>query len=393
MTFVGVDSSAREHTIHVTRDNGEKPYRFTISNDLTGFQVLDHMLRSDTAVMVGFEMAHGPLVDFLRNRTYTLYSINPLKIKRFKETVQVAGDKNDNIDALAIAEYLRSNMNRCRPMTQQSVEVEKLKHLSIVHARLTEEHARYLNKLHFAVREYFGVHEGLFGEFGGKTQLALLQQYTTFEDLSRATNEELTRFLQDHSYRNKIWIDKIITKIRAYKSIVSPDRAYAYPFEVTCLCTILGNLKASLERIEKEMVVIVAQHPLGHVFRSLPGAGTILSAKMLALFGDNTDRFTDANGAQCLFGTAPRNYQSGSYHKVVMRRACNKSARACLYTFAFASLRLSPWARAYYDAQRARGKTHSVSIRALSNKWVPRIFSMWKHGTAYDIAYKNRKIA
>jgi hypothetical protein len=51
--------------------------------------------------------------------------------------------------------------------------------------------------------------------------------------------------------------------------------------------------------------------------------------------------------------------------------------------FAFSSLRFCRWAREYYDMQRKREKTNSVAIRALSNKWVKGIFSMWKNETEY----------
>lgn len=67
-----------------------------------------------------------------------------------------------------------------------------------------------------------------------------------------------------------------------------------------------------------------------------------------------------------------------------MRKACNKSARAILYQFAFTSLRYSTWARKYYDQQKEKGKTHSVAVRALSNKWVKIIFKLWKDEIFYD---------
>jgi hypothetical protein len=51
--------------------------------------------------------------------------------------------------------------------------------------------------------------------------------------------------------------------------------------------------------------------------------------------------------------------------------------------FAFSSLQFSKWARDYYDKQRKLGKRHSVAIRALSNKWLKIIFSMWKNEQIY----------
>ncbi len=129
-------------------------------------------------------------------------------------------------------------------------------------------------------------------------------------------------------------------------------------------------------------------HNLGTYFKSLSGADKVLSCKLLALFGNNKNRFDNYNGVQCLFGTAPKNYQSGTYHSVIMRKACNKSARAVLYKFAFASINHSQWVREYYDKQRTKGKTHSVAVRALSNKWVKVIYKIWKDEIYYEEAKK-----
>ena len=76
-----------------------------------------------------------------------------------------------------------------------------------------------------------------------------------------------------------------------------------------------------------------------------------------------------------------------------MRKACNKSARAVLYKFAFSTLQFSKWAREYYDNQRAKGKTHSVAVRALSNKWVKIIYKIWKNEIFYDESKKNSSAA
>lgn len=134
----------------------------------------------------------------------------------------------------------------------------------------------------------------------------------------------------------------------------------------------------------REMNRITSTHPIGKCLHSVPGIGNILAGQILGLLGDNKERFENANGMQCLFGTAPKNYQSGPYHKVTMRRSCNKYARAILYRFAFTSMSFAKWARDYYDTQRARGKTHSVAVRALSNKWVKILYRLWNDEVPYD---------
>jgi transposase len=388
--YIGIDNSSLDHKVRVIDENGNLKASFTVTNTFEGFEELNEKLIGLSSSKIGFELPHGPLVDYLHVQGATLYSLNPLKIKRYKESIKVSGNKNDDIDALAIAEYLRMNASHARPLLYNSSEVERLKTLSIIHTRLTHEHARYANKLHFAVRQYFPLQESLFGDFACTVQLELLIKYPTFHQLRALSDDAIGQFLKDHKYRTPIYIDRVIKKIRNHAQLISVDVEFAYQFEAEGLCRILLILKDELKRIEKEMNRITDSHSLGKCFKSLPGAGPILACKLLALFGDNKGRFDNANGAQCLFGTAPKNYQSGPYHKVIMRRACNKSARAVLYIFAFTSIKFSEWARRYYDTQRAKGKTHSVAIRALSNKWVKVIYKLWKDEILYN---ENEKIS
>ena len=386
--YIGIDNSSLDHKVRVIDNIGNIKLSFTVENTLEGFMVINKKLQAFKPFFIGFELPHGPLVDFLHEKHFNMYSINPLKIKRYKESLKVSGNKNDNIDALAIAEYLRNNKSYTRELLYNSSKIEKLKNLSIIHTRLTNNRARHVNKLHFVVRQYFPLQEALFSKFSGTVHLKMFMKYPTFSKLKAATDNEIKQFLINNKYRRSILIDKVIDKIRKYNQLISPDVEYAYQFEAECLCKIIQVLNDDLKCIEKEMKDLTDSHDLGKYFLSLPGAGKILGSKLLALFGDNENRFDNYNGVQCLFGTAPKNYQSGPYHKVIMRKACNKSARAILFTFAFSSLRFSKWAREYYDKQRSKGKTHSVAVRALSNKWVKIIYKIWKDKIFYEEAKK-----
>lgn len=389
--YIGIDNSSLDHKVQVIDESGNKKSAFTIPNNLKGFELLHQRLKEfkkDSEVRIGFELPHGPLVDYLHHMEYTLYSLNPLQVKRYKESIRVSGDKTDAIDATAIADYLRHNSSHSRELLYNSSEIEKLKHLSLIHQRLVKDRSSHINKLHFAVRQYFPLHEELFSLFGRTVQLKMIKKYPTFKDLKAVSEEELTEFLKSCNYRHHALIGKMLGKIRNHEQLIAPEVEYAYQFEALAICEILQSLEEKLCEIKKEMNRITDSHKLGGIFRSLPGAGPVIACELLALFGDHKDRFGNSNNAQCYFGTAPKNYQSGSYHRVSMRKACNKGGRSLLYDHAFASLRFSIWARDYYDGQRAKGKTHSVAIRALSNKWVRIIFKLWKEEIFYDESKK-----
>jgi hypothetical protein len=263
----------------------------------------------------------------------------------------------------------------------------------MIHNKLTEEQSRYLNKLHFSVSQYFPLQNSLFSHFGCSVQCKLLLKYNIFVKLIAASNYKLKQFLIDNKYRKNKDIDKILNKVQSYNQLIFQDVEYASCFDSEIICQILLIIKYKLKKIGKEMNTVNDSHYLGKYFRSLPYAGDLLSCKMLALFGDNKNRFNNFKAVKCLYGTAPKNYKSGNHYKVIMRKACDKYARATLYKFAFASLRFSKWTREFYDNQRKRGKSNSVSLRALSNKWVKIIFKIWKDEIFYDENIKILSVA
>ena len=391
--YIGIDNSSLDHKVQVIDETGNKKSSFTIPNNLQGFAQLHEKLQSFSNAKIGLELPHGPLVDYLHHNEYCIYALNPLKVKRYKETVKVSGNKDDIIDSIAIAEYLRHNSSQIRELLYNSPEIEKLKNLSIVRERLVRDRTRHKNKLHFVIREYFPLHESLFSRFGDVVQLRMIIKYPTFKDLQSASDDELRTSLKLFRYSRPTLIEKVIKKIRIHDQLIAPESEYACRIEALTLCEILLTLRTGIQEIEKDMQNITENHRLGKIFRSLPGAGPINSARLLAIFGDNKERFDNFNGAQCYFGTAPKNYKSGNYHRVSIRRACNKAGRTVLYDHAFASLRWCPWAREYYDQQRSKNKKNSVAIRALSNKWVKIIFKLWKEEIFYDESKKTSSAA
>lgn len=91
---------------------------------------------------------------------------------------------------------------------------------------------------------------------------------------------------------------------------------------------------------------------------------------MLGEFGDEPNRYADAKGRKAYAGTAPITTASGRSQIVLARVARNRRLADACELRAFCSLTQSPGARRYYDALRARGKTHRQALRQLANRWV-----------------------
>ena len=125
------------------------------------------------------------------------------------------------------------------------------------------------------------------------------------------------------------------------------------------------------------------RHPDAEILRSLAGLGPVLGARVLGEFGDDPSRYADARGRKAYAGTAPITKASGRSLVVLARVARNRRLADACERWAFCSLTASPGARRYYDALRARGKTHSQATRQLANRWVGILHACLERREAY----------
>ncbi|EFC79344.1 transposase IS116/IS110/IS902 family protein, partial [Parafrankia sp. EUN1f] len=122
------------------------------------------------------------------------------------------------------------------------------------------------------------------------------------------------------------------------------------------------------------------------VLLSQPGLGTVLAARVLAEFGDDPKRYTDAKARRNYAGTSPITRASGRKTVVMARYARNNRLADALHQQAFCALNASPGARAYYDTVRGRGKSHHAALRQLGNRLVGILHGCLKTHTPYDEA-------
>lgn len=120
------------------------------------------------------------------------------------------------------------------------------------------------------------------------------------------------------------------------------------------------------------------------VYLSQPGLGKVLAARVLAEFGDDPDRYTDARARKNYAGTSPITRASGTKRVVLARYARNKRLADALDQQAFCALTQSMGARRTYDAHRARGATHHQALRALGNRLVGILHGCLKTHTPYN---------
>ena len=241
------------------------------------------------------------------------------------------------------------------------------------------------NPLRAALQSYYPVALELFDDLDSPTALAFLREFPTLEAAQKASLFRLAEWLRAH--RHPKAHEKAVAIYHALRQphlTVPPAVVEAKTRRVLALVAQLETLQEHIRGYEAEIERLLKAHPDGEIFRSLPGAGTLLAARMLGSPGDRRDRYGDVRAVQALAGTAPLTRPSGKRTVVGFRRACEKPFRTAMTQFAFCSLQPCRWAREYYQAKRAAGYRHPAALRALAHIGLRILFAMWRRRESYD---------
>ena len=128
---------------------------------------------------------------------------------------------------------------------------------------------------------------------------------------------------------------------------------------------------------------MLPQHPDYPIFKTFPGAADKTQARLIAALGDDRSRFDSAQALQCAAGIAPLTEQSGKARNVHRRWAATTFMMQTFSEYAGLSIKHCSWAKAFYDAQLAKGKSASIAKRALAYKWIRIIYHCWNTSTPY----------
>lgn len=389
MFYVGIDWADQKHHVFIVDEEGREIEVLVIPHDYKGLSRLRDSLRKLAApkdqILIALETSKGLLVDFLLQEGFTLYPINPKAVDRYRDRYRASQAKSDFFDALVLANILRTDRERFRPLLPDTPLTRELRILTRDQQHLITMQTRLVLKLEACLKDYYPVALGLFSELCQPLTLDFLE---TFPQPAPVSLTRLKKFFREHHYPQPEQKAKEV-----YEKLTAPQipvEEFTIRAKSRLLLTLIAELRVlsqQLKGYDREIARLFCEHADHPMFQSLPGAGPKIGPRLLAQMGDNRDRYTTANQVQGEAGTAPVTRASGKYKIVILRRACRKPFRNVVHQFAFCSLRESKWARQFYDQQITSGKTHAEALRALGHKWLKIIFRLWQDRVLYDESY------
>ena len=106
-------------------------------------------------IPVAIEVPHGPVVESLMDRGFSVYSINPKQLDRFRDRFSPAGTKDDSLDARVLADALRTDGHCFRRIDPVDPVVVELREWSRIAEELTRERTRLSNRVRDQLWRYY----------------------------------------------------------------------------------------------------------------------------------------------------------------------------------------------------------------------------------------------
>jgi transposase len=392
--FVGDDWAEAHHDIEIEDHSGKVLVRKRLPEGLAGVTRLHELVAEhlDPAgepnqVLVGIETERGAWVQALLAAGYQVYALNPMQVARYRERHSTSGAKSDAADAHLLAEIVRLDRAHHRPVAGDSAIAEHVKVAARAHQTMIWSRVRQVNALRSLLREYYPAALAAFGtDLAERDALAVLAAAPSPDQGRRLSQARIEALLRKAGRQRNLTAAaaKIRAALGSEQLSARPGVVPAYAASASALIVVLTAMTEQTQVLAGQVEQGFGQHPDVEIYRSQPGLGTILGARVLAEFGDAPGRYADARSRKNYSGMSPITKASGTKRVVLARYARNRRLGDALLLQAYSALRCSPGARRYYDQQRARGASHYQALRALANRLVGILHGCLRHHTLYD---------
>ena len=392
MLYAGDDWAEDHHDVALVDAAGRRLARARLREGVAGIArfhelIAEHVPEGDGPgqVMIGIETDRGPWVAALVACGYQVYAINPRSVSRYRERHSTSGAKSDAGDAWLLADLVRTDAARHRPVAGDSPAAEGIKVLARAHQRLIWDRHRSALRLRSLLREYFPGALAAFADLSAPDTLDLLARAPGPQAAARLSKAQITAALK--RARRCHVADKaaaIQAALRTPQLAQPGELAAAYAAAVVALTKVIAAFSEQIAVLEQQVSASFRQHPAAGIYLSQPGLGPLLAARVLGEFGDDPHRYATAKGRKNYASTSPITRASGKKKTIMARYARNALLADTVHWWAFCSLNASPGARAYYDELRARGKSHTTALRQVGNRLVGILHGCLESGARYD---------
>lgn len=385
--FAGVDWGRSFHEACVTDADGEVLGQRRFDHGGEGLAEMARWMLSAAGVDaarigVSIETPRGPVVATLVAQGFAVYSINPKQLDRYRDRFTMAGSKDDRLDARVLAETVRLDRGRLRPVAPQAHESERLRGCSRLYAELTAEKTRLVNQLRGVLWEYYPQFLKLSDDPGRSWVLQLWRLAPTPERGRRIRKGTVEKLLKKNRIRS-VTADAVKAHLSTQAVAAAPGAVESAVFQISSIIERLELVNRQLKNCTGELDRLIGAYDESlkdsediadqgrqrdvEILTSIPGVGRVVLATLLAEASDMLHE-RDYNALRTFGGVAPVTRRSGKSLLVHRRLSANGPLRNALYHWARTAVQHDPVSRAKYERLRAAGHGHARSLRSVADR-------------------------
>ncbi len=378
-----IDWARDDHAVAVVDARGREARRCVIEHSASGLRALLGMLGKRRVCEVAIERPDGPVAGALLEAGITVVVISPNQVKNLRGRYGSAGNRDDRLDVFVLAETLRTDRARLRPLIPDQPATVALRRACRARKDLVSHRVGVASQLREHLKRVFPGAVGLFAELDSAISLAFLARIDRAGWLSP---RRMTTWLASVGYCGRVDPAVLHARLAAAPRGATGEHGAAEAHVTRALLAVLVTLNEQIKALSSQISEQLALHADQHVLTSLPRSGRVRAARLLAEIGDCRARFPTPESLACLAGVAPSTRQSGKIRAVGFRWSCDKQLRDAVTDFAGDSRRASPWAAKLYDDAIACSHDHPHAVRILARAWLYVIWHCWQDAVAYDPA-------
>ena len=364
--YAGLDWGNEGHAVCVVDRDGKIAAQFEVTHDAAGLIELRKKLERfgpQRELPIAIERPTGLIIDALVDAGHVVVPIHPNVVKACRPRYRAAAGKSDLGDSYLLADVLRTDGHRFRPLTPQSDAIKALRALVRTRDDLVAERVAIANQLRALLESFWPGAAAIFADIDSPIALAFVQRYPAPKAAASLGPKRLAAFLAQHQYCGRRSPAELLERLHAAPvGLARSAEANAKGELVRMIARVLETLVAQIALLTARIEHEVAQLADGKIVMSFPRAGRINAAQILAELGDVRQRFQTEEQLAAEAGVSP-------------------------VTWADNSRRASPWAHDIYARARARGCDHPHAVRILARAWIRVLWRAWTQGTAYDPAH------
>jgi transposase len=409
--YAGVDWASESHHVFLTdgdgRTIGEKVFRHSGEGlaEMAAWLMAKSGAAQALQIRVAIEVPHGPVVETLLERGFSVHAINPKQMDRFRDRFSPAGAKDDSRDAQTMASALRTDPHCLRALAVADPVIIELREWSRIADDLGAERNRLTNRMREQLWRYFPALLELDDDLGAEWMLDLWQAVQRPAKAARIRAETVQRLLKRHRIR-RFDAAHVLDVLRQPPLNVAEGTIEAASAHVAALVARIRLVNRQIKQAHQRLDVLTArlasasqesepgqrkQHDV-EILASLPGVGRIVLATLLAEGFDVLQR-RDYAALRSLTGVAPVTKSSGKKCIVLRRQACQHRLANAMYHWARVAVQHDPRSRAKYSALRSRGHSHGRALRSVADRLLNVACAMPRAGTTFNSSFAIEKIA